>query len=801
MIQNSVFVKHYILFVLLFPFLGFSQQNCIVKDALTKEGIPFAKVYPDNANPLLTDIDGKFTLSENVKSITIKAYGFEDTLINVSSFEPVFYLRSSTQNIEEVEVIAGVNPAHRIVKNAIFNKRFNDPLKNDAFYYQNYTKFHFGAEPEALQKALDSVPKTDTLARRELESFDKQHLFITESVAERTFFPPSKDKENIISYKTSGFENPMFTLFAKQLQSFSFYENEFSLMDKSYINPIAPGGTRRYFFVLEDTLVKNNDSTFVIFYRPKKGKNFDGLTGRLYINTNKWAIEKVTAAPFESSDIFNLKIIQEYEFIANTKWFPTKLSTSITLGGMIVSKVNVEGVGHSYISKISFDPEKVKGARTVQLEVENDAFDKTEILTDARIDSISEKEETTYRVIDSLSKEANLETNMNRFSSLLEGKLPLGYLNLDLARIVNFNVYEGYRLGAGLETSNKFSKHVVIGGYFGWATRDKEWKYGGFSEFKLYPKRDLKLKLRYEQDITERGGYEFTKAGLNLNSTSSYRRFYTENMDRIRLGELALGGYLFQNVKVNLSAAYKRISFTDDYAFISFTENLFLTSTEFDVAETSAEVVWNIREKVMILPNKRMSLGTKWPKISLKYTKGWKNWFESNYDYHRINLDITQSFNIRAIGKLTLKNNWATTIGQVPLTLLHSPTATGGNWNLSVINSFETMRSGEFFADQQVNLFTRLTFLQWSTEIKVFQPQLSLHGAAGFGRLSHQLNHINFPTQTYDKGYYEAGLVLDHIVSLNLFGFGLGAFYRIGEYQLPENRDNVTVKLSLKLSL
>ena len=269
----------------------------------------------------------------------------------------------------------------------------------------------------------------------------------------------------------------------------------------------------------------------------------------------------------------------------------------------------------------------------------------------------------------------------------------------------------------------------------------------------------------------------------------------------MKKGEILLGGYLFQNVKLNLSGAYKRFWFTDDYYFSGPDPMTFATADEFDVAETSAEIVWNIREKVMLLQDRRVSLGTKFPRIAIKYTKGWQNWFEGNYYYQRLNLDITQSFSIRGVGKLNLKNSWAATLGEVPITLLQSPTATGGNWNLSVANTFETMYSGEFFADRQVNLFARFTFLQWHTNTKLFQPQLSIHGAAGIGELSNRTSHYNFAFKTYEKGYYETGLILDHILSFNFYGIGLGAFYRIGEYQFSDNSANFTIKMSVRFSL
>jgi hypothetical protein len=124
-------------------------------------------------------------------------------------------------------------------------------------------------------------------------------------------------------------------------------------------------------------------------------------------------------------------------------------------------------------------------------------------------------------------------------TALTEGKLPMGYVNLDLTRLLDYDQYEGTRFGAGLETSRKLMKSASFGGYFAWSTRDKEWKYGGNARLWIAKEYGMKLELRYQQDVMERGGYYFQKDGFSLNSTSLYRHLFIRNMDRQRLAEAA----------------------------------------------------------------------------------------------------------------------------------------------------------------------------------------------------------------------------------------------------------------------
>ena len=123
----------------------------------------------------------------------------------------------------------------------------------------------------------------------------------------------------------------------------------------------------------------------------------------------------------------------------------------------------------------------------------------------------------------------------------------------------------------------------------------------------------------------ERGGYYFQKDGFSLNSTSLYRHLFVRNMDRQRMAEAAFSFNIRSNMKIAFLGNYQRIGLTEGYRFnMSSTSNPTNFIQGFDLAETSMEISWNIREKVMQLGTQRISKGTKWPRLVVKATKGWK---------------------------------------------------------------------------------------------------------------------------------------------------------------------------------
>lgn len=778
----------------------FCQTTIFIKDQITNEAIPFVKIRPDLGTPFLADIDGSFILQNEIKQLDLRNYGYRDTIISVSTIsENTIFLTPIIQNIQEVVAVAGENPAHRIMDIVIANRKKNNPLENDAFRYESYSKFIF----DMNQEALDSIPEntTDTILLDIKKFFTEQYLFMVESASTRTYLPPNKDNEEITAFKVSGFTNPLFSTFANEMQSFSFYENQFELLGKTYINPIAFGGTRRYLFVLEDTTVVNQDTTFTIFYRPRSGKNFEGMTGRLYINTNGYAIEKVTASPYEDSTGTEIIIVQEYAIVDNKKWFPSKLSTEISMKGTVLvpnlKNGYIQGKGNTYIKNVQLNPSDIRKSDFDNVTVttnEDAATVKDEVWDTLRKYAISSKEERTYNMLDSLSKEEKFDQKLEMLTSLLEGKLPLGNFNLDLTRLINYNLYEGYRFGAGLETSKKLMKNATIGGYYGWATRDKESKFGGYSTIHLYKKRGLKLNFRYQQDLIERGGFTFQKDVFTLNSTSVYRQFFIQNMERQRLGEIALSGNIRSNMKISLIANYQRIWYTGDYIYLPSTK------TDIDLAETSIEYTWNIREKVMQLGNSRVSKGTKFPKIMFKATKGWKGWLESDYDYLRFQAEIQQTVLVRGTGKIIWSLSGAQTVGDVPLFLMHRGNGTGKAWNLSTINTFETMIPSEFFHTKQAALFTRFDFNAIKTKAKWNEPQLCIHHGIGYGEMNLKEQHsVTF--NSMDKGFFEGGLILNNVLVSGFNGIGIAVFYRYGDYSDANWKKNIMPKISISFNL
>ena len=118
-----------------------------VVDTDTKEGIPFANVFFEGTTlGASSDIDGYYELKVKKLNDTLSAsaIGFETQKKAIqldSSLQEVnFYLGGSALTLDEVVVIAGENPANRIVRGIIQEKEKNRIDALNSFQYESYAK-------------------------------------------------------------------------------------------------------------------------------------------------------------------------------------------------------------------------------------------------------------------------------------------------------------------------------------------------------------------------------------------------------------------------------------------------------------------------------------------------------------------------------------------------------------------------------------------------------------------------------------------------------------------------------------
>jgi hypothetical protein len=358
--------------------------------------------------------------------------------------------------------------------------------------------------------------------------------------------------------------------------------------------------------------------------------------------------------------------------------------------------------------------------------------------------------------------------------------------------LFNYHEYEGYRFGLGLENSPKLMKRVTIGGYGAYGNRDLAWKYGAYMSALLSPKQFLRLDLKYQDDIAERGGTIFYPQRDVIQLNNVYQDFYISKMDKQRIAAIGLNGYFRPTLGWRIGTSYQRVQFTQDYWFKNGNDTL----TKFDQHEINGEFVWGIGDKVTFLAGKRIVTPSNKPHFRFATVVGIKGLEQSTLNYQRFALEVTERLQIRAAGLLQLKLVGAKTLGNVPLFMMNVASGTGGNWNLTVPGCFETMEASTFYNEQYTAFFMRYTTKSLKTNLKWTSPRMSVHYAMGTGSFSNRQNH-NAEVPDMSKGYYETGAVLENVLIMNGTGFGIGAFVPFGSLVSPDLSKTLTLKLAI----
>lgn len=795
-----------------------------VIDADSRVSIPFVNIIVNNGKwGGTTDIDGKFSIysPEKVNSLKLTYVGYEplNYTIDNKTKNLVIKLKEKEYELPEFVVYPTENPAHRIIQNAIENRDLNNPEKLEKFSYTSYDKMIFTIE-------LDSLPMMDTISVDSIDQetrdfFEDHHLFMMESVSERKFMAPDHNYEEVIATKIAGLKDPILLFLLSQWQSTSFYDDRISIMDKNFINPISRGSTNKYFFLLQDTLYSGeNDTTFIISYRPLLKTNFDGLEGVISINTNKWAIQNVKAEPAGKKGVITLRIQQQYEFIESKQWFPTQLNTEVIITQMAVGDstvaitmgeikdtANVEmvsipiGIGKSYIKDINLNPDiRKRDFGAIEVDVDPDAgYRDEDYWIKYRIDSLTNKELNTYDFMDSVGKEIHMDRMIKTMEGLMTGKLRWGHVDLDLYRFLGYNANEGFTMGLGLHTNERVSKVFTVGGYFRYGFKDKIIKYGGDLGVSINRNWNLVWKLAYMDDKLETSGVHFWDEKSHLLSPENFRDFHIKRMDKAIVANTAVEFRTFKYLNVHVGFATVDKTATTDYMFVEQGPNDETTmSNHFNFTDFTLGLRYAYGEKFVRNIRQQVSLGTDWPIVWVQYTRGLQDVLDGEFEYNRYDVKIEKSFYTNYIGETNIKLVGGYIDSDIPYTNLFNGNGAYREFTIYAPNSFGTMRMNEFLSNKYVAMYFVHDFGKLLGTGKKFKPEFAVATNVAFGWLDYTESHVNVNYQTMEKGYYESGLLINNLLDLGVYSVGLGALYRYGPYTFNKGWDNVGSKLTIK---
>lgn len=790
--MEKLYKKIIIIFAIaLISNLGFSQNNqkFILIDDDTESVIPFANILFSKLDykGTSTDIDGVFYVPSDTNTLTISYVGYETKNLNLSDIKSqIIRLKSIINELDEV-VIDGENPAHRIIRNAVANRDLNNPESLNSFTYKSYDKIFVDTD--------DSNPKNDSIKQID-KALEDSYLFITETIAKHKYLKPRFAEDSVIATRSSGFKNPNFALLANSFQPFSFYAEHIELFEINYLNPVSKGSTEKYKFRLKEEYLQGKDTVFVISFEPKANRNFEGLEGLLYINSNKYAVESVDAKTFNSGKI-DFKIQQKYKFIEDSYWFPEQLNFEITIGQGFGS---LKYVGKSYLSEITPNaPLTKKDFPLVSLTLPETLVNKdSKIWDDYRKDALDNKELRTYVFMDSIGEKVNLDKLLKLPQKIINGRFPLKYIDIDLLNIIRYNRYEGTRLGLGFFTNDYLIKNISLGAFAGYGLKDEDWKYGGELSIDVPGKKDISVSMKYESNLREVGSF----SGNRIQNPFVQRYWIASQMDAIESFSIRTDMKLLRNINWFVGFNTADISPRYNYEFVIDNSSII----NYHNSEINLGLGYYVNEKLINSFGIITRLASDSPAFKLIYSRGLNGTFDGDFSYNKLRFTFDHAFVTKGIGKTTYRLDLGYIDSSLPYGLLFTGEGTlDKDIPFVVKHYFQTVTPYEFLSDRYAHLFTTHNFGRLFNNKGAFQPDILFHNNLGVGSLSNADSHQLIEFATKEELFLETGLELQNLIKipiqeLGYFGIGFGAFYRYGYHNLENSNDNFAFKYSFGFS-
>ena len=810
------------------------QINGIVTDA-NRRPLPFATITTSDNHNTITDVDGKFDLKINAKTSTfaVSYIGFQTKIIALTANKKFYSISLSqkTDDLKEV-VVSNENPALTIIKKVIANKNLNNPQKKlSSFEYKTYNKLIVTANPDSIDGRIDSTAAYKDFNKKTInvdssdykfkEIISKQHLFQTEKVSQYQF-GNNKLKETILGTKMAGFKQPVYEIIAFNLQSISVYGSKYELFETKHQSPIADNAFADYNYKLLDTVPIKGRNTYMIYFKNKKKRKSNGLEGVLYIDQENFAVAK---AVMRIKGVLDISGIHEFEYVPEEKiWFQSKTTFKIVkgksnddikiLGGTIQFDGDVQDnfeprkksasdftylLSESNNFDIHYNTNSPIKDPSLYIEIKDDASKKPEEFWDTyRKESLDLKSQKTYQLLDSISISKRIEKRLGLGRKIINGYLPIGPIDLDLKKIISYNNYEGFRLGVGGITNDRFSKNFRIEGYTAYGTKDGIFKYSLGSGVLLDKSTNTWLNGSYTDDVREIASTVFAVD----------KRVFK----------------IYDPRPINISTFYKYISWKGNVQtkIIPKTEAVFelartYVEPKFDylynlngqlyssyvMTTAMASIVWAPFSDFMQTPTGRTETEKRFPRFTFQYTQSLPNVLENDFTFGKIDFKTEYEKKYLNGQKTSLLLQGGYAMGDVPITHLYN-TMPNNLTKETIIqritfagrNSFETMFFNEFFSSQYIFFQVKHGFDRIKIMKKV-RPSLVLVTRMAWGNMENPEQHVGPAYKTLDKGFFESGIELNRIFK----GFGLGGFYRYGPNQLLKFEDNIAVKISYVLDL
>ena len=571
----------------------------------------------------------------------------------------------------------GEDPAYAIIRKAIASreehlneiKQFScDVYIKGQLQLRNYPKSFFGQKVDF----------------EDGDSSKRKMLFLSETIAKYSVEEPNKRKIEVISTKVSG-QSDGFGFSSPQI--ISLYENTISvgrsLNPRGFISPIANNALNFYKYKFEGTFFEFGKEVSRIKVIPKR--LYEPLfSGYINISENDWRIQSVDLKLLKQQQmqLLDTLVIQQNYVPAGNYWviknqiiYPSGKFFGFDFFGNFLQVYDQFNLAPTFKPKFFdntilkfFDSSNKKSItywdsiRPIPLLIEERRdFQKKDSLEQVRKDP---------RYLDSLDKKRNkIRIGGMLFSgqSFSKQKKKESISFDPIIKTLNYNTVEGGVVQFNPTYNKQFegrkSLSIIPNFRYGFANK----------HFNINLLLNYNFGKKYIQTIAVSGGrkvYQFNNANpvserinslYTLTNENNYFKIYEAEFFRIAYNQ-GIGSGINLNVNYQFQNRHSLDNLADMTTWTDFTDRQFTPNYPTELTNTSMVnnkasiltigLTWRPGSKYIEFPDRKVSIGSRYPTVNASITQGIKGLFGSDVDYTRWRISINDALNLKLFGRV-----------------------------------------------------------------------------------------------------------------------------------------------------
>lgn len=672
--------------------LSFSQKVYGVITDTEGKPVPYASVFiKGTSRGTNANNEGKYFLELEPGRYTLVCqhinYQKEEKLVvcGTTDVELNFKLTLQEVTLKPVIIRSGEDLAYEIIRNTIRKRTYYQAQLN-SFECEVYTKG---------QLRVRNYPKRVFGRKVNFEDGDtskKKMLYLSETISRYSVNKPNKEKIEVISSKVSG-DSSGYGLSAPHF--LSFYDNNVfignNINPRGFISPISDNALNYYKYKFEGSFNEDGREVSKILVTPRR-KYEPLFSGYINIVDDEWRIHSLQLHLVKESQmqfLDSLTVEQLHRPLKSDVWV---IGSQVIYPAAKILGFDAYGSFINIYSNFNLEPEfEKKHFTSTTLKYDDSSNRKSaEYWELARPIPLMEDEVHDYKLKDSLELARRdpryldsldkIRNRVNLFGALLfeqtyitESKRTTFNFR-PLTEQFSFNPAEGFVINTGATwtkrldptpvnngrsisiapnlrygTANKhFNAHLTVGYTFGRKNLSSLTVSGGKRVFQF----------NNYSPIGPRGNTLSCLLGEN-NRMKTYEAWYFRGSYRKGIGQGFSWNIAFQyqdRMPLENKTDYtwrdkKDREYTPNYPNEIVNENI----RRHQVFYTLFGINWQPGTKYLELPNQKISLGSKYPMLSLQYIHSFNDFLGSDADFSKWRFTVKDDMNFKLLGRFSYR--------------------------------------------------------------------------------------------------------------------------------------------------